>query len=447
MFKKTIGNHSYSFLHLKDLLAKASAEKSGDQLAGIAAQSMQERVAAQWVLAELPLKSFIDHTLLEDSEDEVSALISEQHSKKEFRNWSSKTIGELREILLRPETDNEAIKKIRPALTPEMISATAKIMRNQDLIRVAKKISNLSKFNNTQGLPGQLSTRLQPNHPTDDLMGIAASIIDGLLLGSGDAVIGVNPATDSPQRVFEILTLIEKFILEFSIPTQSCVLAHLTTQMEAIRLGAPLDLMFQSIGGTEKTNRAFGINLSLLDEAQQMTLDLRRGKIGSNVMYFETGQGSSLSSQTHQGIDQQTCEVRAYAVAKKFNPFLVNSVVGFIGPEYLRNGKQILRAGLEDHFAGKVIGLPMGVDICYTTHADSDDDDSDTLLTTLAAAGCGYIMGVPGADDIMLNYQSTSYQDAIFAREVLNLKKAPEFELWFNNFKQRQRLIQWHQKK
>jgi ethanolamine ammonia-lyase large subunit len=445
-FRKSIGHQTYSFPDLKTLLAKASAEKSGDQLAGIAAATAEERIAARWLLADLPLKHFYQEQVIPSDSDEVSKLIESQTKASCLGEHSSMTVGELRDWLLHPQTTLEKIEAIRPGLTPEMISAVAKLMRQQDLILAAQKISVQSRFNNTLGLPGRFSTRLQPNHPTDDLKGIAATIIDGLSLGSGDAVIGVNPATDNIQQVTSILQLIEKFILEFEIPTQSCVLSHVTTQMQAVQNGAPLDLMFQSIGGTQATNESFGISLALLKEAHEMALSLKRGKLGSNVMYFETGQGSSLSAQAHHGVDQQTCEVRAYAVAREYSPLLVNSVVGFIGPEYLFDGKQIQRAGLEDHFAGKLMGLPMGVDVCYTTHAKADEDDSDSLLSLLALAGCNYIMGVPGADDIMLNYQSTSFHDALYVREVLGKPPAPEFEAWLNGFHQQARMIEWAKK-
>jgi ethanolamine ammonia-lyase large subunit len=328
------------------------------------------------------------------------------------------------------ETDTPTLKRISGGITPEMAAAVSKIMRNQDLIAVAKKIEVITRFRNTIGLKGHLSTRLQPNHPTDDPKGIAASILEGLLYGSGDAVIGINPASDSSSAVLNLLHLVDNLRQKFEIPIQSCVLNHITTTLELINKGAPVDLCFQSIGGTEKTNSSFGINLNLLDEAYNATLSLKRGTLGNHVMYFETGQGSSLSAGAHHGVDQQTCEARAYGVARKYKPLLINSVVGFIGPEYLYDGKQIIRAALEDHFCGKLLGLPMGMDICYTNHAEADQDDMDNLLTLLGVAGCNFIMGIPGSDDIMLNYQSTSFHDALYLRKVLGLRASPEFEQW-----------------
>jgi ethanolamine ammonia-lyase large subunit len=432
MYNHTIGNIKFTFKNLKELMARASALKSGDQLAGIAARSEQERMAALFALSELPLAQFLNDQILEN--DEVSALIEKQHNKKLFLEVANWSVGDFRNWILKSSTDNAEIERLRYAFTPEMISAVAKLMRLQDLIIASKKISVITRFRNTLGLPQRFSTRLQPNHPTDDHKGIAASMIDGLLLGSGDAVIGINPATDNIDSLSSLLSMLDHLITKFQIPTQSCVLSHVTNQIEAINRGAPLDLIFQSIGGTEATNKSFGVSLDLLKEAHQAALSLKRGTLGNNLMYFETGQGSSLSANAHFQIDQQTCEVRAYAIAREFNPLLVNSVVGFIGPEYLYDGKQIIRAGLEDHFAGKMMGLPMGCDVCYTTHAQSDFDDSDNLLTLLALSGCNYIMGVPGADDIMLNYQSTSFHDALYIRDVLNLKPAPEFENWLNSF-------------
>jgi ethanolamine ammonia-lyase large subunit len=339
-------------------------------------------------------------------------------------------VGEFRDWLLKNETDTITLKNLAPGITPEMAAAVSKLMRNQDLIAVTKKCEVVTSFRDTIGLKGHFSTRLQPNHPTDDPKGIAASIIDGLLYGSGDAVIGINPANDSPAEVNNLLCLIDTLRQQFDIPTQSCILCHVTTTLELINKGAPVDLCFQSIGGTEQSNASFGINLALLDEAYEATLSLNRGTIGNNVMYFETGQGSELSANAHHGVDQQTCEARAYAVARKYKPLLVNTVVGFIGPEYLYDGKQIIRAALEDHFCGKLLGLPMGVDVCYTNHAEADSDDMDNLLTLLGVAGCNFIMGIPGSDDIMLNYQSTSFHDALYLRNVLGLRPAPEFEQW-----------------
>ncbi len=408
-------------MELKTLLAKASPLRSGDQLAGIAAETAEERVRAQMELADTPLSRFQNDLLVDD---EVTRLIVDTHNSDAFAPVSHLTVGEFREWLL--EADGAAISKL--SIMPEMAAAVSKIMRAQDLIAVAKKIRVVTKFRDTLGLPGRLSTRLQPNHPTDDPRGVAESIVDGLRFASGDAVIGVNPASDDLRSVETLLHLLDKIRETLEIPTQTCVLAHVTTQMEAMRRGAPVDLIFQSIAGTEAANKAFGIDLSMLDEAWHAA---RERHPGANVMYFETGQGSALSANAHHGIDQQTCEARAYAVAKRYEPLLVNTVVGFIGPEYLYDGKQITRAGLEDHFCGKLMGLPMGCDVCYTNHAEADQDDMDVLLTLLGAAGCNYIMGVPGADDVMLNYQSTSFQDALYARDLLGLRPAPEFEAWF----------------
>ncbi|MDX2190902.1 MAG: ethanolamine ammonia-lyase subunit EutB [Bacteroidota bacterium] len=430
MYKTIVSGRNYTFKSLKELMAKATPLRSGDVLAGLVAESYEERVAAQMVLADLNLKTFLNEELIPFKTDEVTRLIFDNHNKNAFAKISHLTVGDFRNYLLTTEVQEKEIAEIRDGLTPEMVAAVSKIMNNQDLILVASKIRVISKFNNTLGLKGRFSTRLQPNHPTDDLKGIAASMLDGLMYASGDAVIGVNPATDNVQKMTSILNMMNEVIQKFEIPTQSCVLGHVTNTIKAIEQNAPVDIVFQSIGGTEATNSSFGINLNILKEAQEAALSLKRGKIGNNVMYFETGQGSSLSANAHHGVDQQTCEVRAYAVAKVFSPLLVNTVVGFIGPEYLYDGKQITRAGLEDHFCGKLMGLPMGCDICYTNHAEADQDDMDNLLTLLTVAGCNYIMGVPGADDIMLNYQSTSFHDAHYARTLCNLKPAPEFEEW-----------------
>jgi len=429
-YRHTIGGRVYAFGSLKQLMAKASPVRSGDQLAGVAAANAEERVAAQLTLADLPLKTFLNEAIIPYEEDEVTRLIIDSHNAIAFEEINSLTVGDFRNWLLADETDTATLARIAPGLTPEMVAAVSKIMRLQDLALVASKCSVVTKFRTTIGLKGRFSTRLQPNHPTDDLKGIASSIIDGLFYGSGDAVIGVNPATDNISSTIKLLELMDAIRQRYEIPTQSCVLSHITTTIAAIQQGAPVDLVFQSIGGTEKTNSSFGINLALLQEGYQAALALKRGTIGDNVMYFETGQGSSLSANAHHGADQQTLEARAYAVARKFNPLLVNTVVGFIGPEYLYDGKQIIRAGLEDHFCGKLLGLPMGCDVCYTNHADADQDDMDNLLTLLATAGCSYIMGVPGADDIMLNYQSTSFHDALYIRKLLKLRPAPEFEAW-----------------
>jgi ethanolamine ammonia-lyase large subunit len=429
-YQSTVRSTTYRFANLKTLLAKATPFRSGDALAGLAAERYEERVAAQVALADVPLKTFLEDLVIPYEEDEITRLIIDEHDAGAFAPVSSFTVGEFRDWLLSDAADTRTLQQLASGLTPEMVAAVSKLMRNQDLIAAAKKCEIITSFRNTLGLKGHLSTRLQPNHPTDDLKGIAASLLDGLLYGSGDAVIGINPATDNPAVAEAILTMIDQLRERFSIPTQSCVLCHVTTSLALVNRGAPVDLTFQSIGGTAKTNTSFGVNLSLLQEAYEATLSLGRGTTGNNVMYFETGQGSSLSAEAHEGVDQQTCEARAYAVARKFKPLLVNSVVGFIGPEYLYDGKQIIRAALEDHFCGKLLGLPMGMDVCYTNHAEADQDDMDTLLTVLGVAGCNYIMGVPGADDIMLNYQSTSFHDALYIRKVLGLRPAPEFEQW-----------------
>ncbi|HEY4325526.1 MAG TPA: ethanolamine ammonia-lyase subunit EutB [Mucilaginibacter sp.] len=430
MYKFTVRNITYRFDDLKTLLAKASPYRTGDVLAGVCAESYEERVAAQIALADIPLKTFLNEAIIPYELDEVTRLIIDDHDAGSFNLISNLTVGEFRDWLLSDETDNSVLKSIEAAVTPEMAAAVSKLMRNQDLIVVAKKCEVVTRFRDTIGLKGHFSTRLQPNHPTDDPKGIAASMIDGLLYGSGDAVIGINPATDSPSVVMNLLKLIDTIRQQFDIPTQSCVLSHITTTLELINKGAPVDICFQSIGGTEQTNNSFGVSIALLDEACEATLSLNRGTVGNNVMYFETGQGSELSANAHHGVDQQTCEARAYAIARKYKPLLVNSVVGFIGPEYLYDGKQIIRAALEDHFCGKLLGLPMGIDICYTNHAEADQDDMDNLLTLLGVAGCNFIMGIPGSDDIMLNYQSTSFHDALYLRKVLGLRPAPEFEQW-----------------
>jgi ethanolamine ammonia-lyase large subunit len=437
-FSHTVRGTTHSFADLRTLLAKASPLRSGDQLAGIAAATAEERAIAQMTLADLPLATFLNEAIVPYETDEVTRLIIDTHDPTAFAPIANLTVGELRNWLLSDEATTDQLANLAPGLTPEMAAAVSKLMRVQDLIYVARKISVVTRFRTTVGLPGHLSTRLQPNHPTDSPIGIAASILDGLLLGSGDAVIGINPASDNVASVTTLLHLIDHIRQRYSIPTQSCVLAHLTTQMDAIRAGAPPDLLFQSTAGTEAANASFGINLALLSEAHAMARELGRGGIGQetggeNIFYFETGQGSALSANAHHGVDQQTLEARAYAVARHFNPMLVNTVVGFIGPEYLCDGKQILRAGLEDHLCGKLLGLPMGCDICYTNHAEADQDDMDALLTMLGAAGVNYIMGVPGADDIMLNYQSTSFHDALYLRRLLGLRPAPEFEAWLTS--------------
>ncbi len=429
-YRYQIGTKTYQFASLKEVMAKASPLRSGDQLAGVCAQSAEERVVAQMVLANLPLKVFLNEALIPYEKDEITRLIIDSHDKIAFAEIAHLTVGDFRNWLLQESTTSVELARVSPGITPEMAAAVSKIMRNQDLILVGKKCQVITAFRNTIGLPGRLSTRLQPNHPTDDLNGIAASIFDGLMYGNGDAVIGINPATDNVSQAIKLMKLMDEVIQHYEIPTQSCVLTHVTNTVEAIEKGAPVDLVFQSIGGTEATNQGFGINLNVISEAYDAALSLNRGSVGNNVMYFETGQGSALSANGHHDVDQQTCEVRAYALARRFKPLLVNTVVGFIGPEYLFDGKQITRAGLEDHFCGKLLGLPMGCDICYTNHAYADQNDMDNLLTLLGVAECSFIMGIPGSDDIMLNYQTTSFHDALYARQVLGHKAAPEFEAW-----------------
>lgn len=429
-YTQTLGGRTYQFDDLKTLMAKATPERSGDQLAGLAAESAEERVAAQLCLDDLPLTTFLEEPLIPYEEDEVTRLILDTHDRAAFAPVSGFTVGAFREWLLSYATTSDILVALAPGITPEMAAAVAKIMRNQDLIAVSRKCRVVTSFRTTIGLPGRFSSRIQPNHPTDDPRGIAASILDGLLHGCGDAVIGVNPATDSPQAVMALLELIDELRQRYAIPVQSSLLAHVTTQMAAIERGAPVDLVFQSVAGTEAANRSFGVDLALLREARAAALSLGRGAIGDNVMYFETGQGSALSANAHHGVDQQTCEARAYAVARHFEPLLVNTVVGFIGPEYLYDGKQIIRAALEDLFCGRLMGVPMGCDACYTNHAEADQNDIDNLLVLLGVAGCAYIMGVPGADDVMLNYQSTSYHDVRFVQTTLGLRPAPEFEAW-----------------
>ena len=429
-YRHTIGSRTYVFDDLKTLLARASPLRSGDVLAGVAAATYEERVAAQCALADVPLRNFLHEALVPYEQDEITRLILDTHDALAFAGISHFTVGQLRDWLVADKADEIALRALAPGLTPEMVAAVSKLLRNQELIAVARRCEVVTRFRNTLGRRGHLATRLQPNHPTDDPRGIAASLVDGLLYGSGDAVIGINPATDNPKSVSNLLYLLDAVREQYAIPTQTCVLCHVTTTLQLIEQQAPVDLTFQSIGGTEATNSSFGINLALLQEAWEATLALNRGTLGQEVMYFETGQGSALSANAHHGLDQQTCEARAYAVARRFRPLLVNSVVGFIGPEYLYDGKQIIRAALEDHFCGKLLGLPMGVDVCYTNHAEADQDDMDNLLTLLGVAGCNYIMGIPGADDIMLGYQSTSFHDALYLRRVLGLRPAPEFAAW-----------------
>jgi len=429
-YYETIGARRYRFDDLKTLLARASPQRSGDELAGVAAASEEERVAAKMALARVPLRTFLDEPLIPYENDEVTRLILDTHDADAFAPIAHLTVGEFREWLLSDSVDTAALERITMGVTPEMAAAVSKLMRNQDLILAAKKRPVVTRFRTTIGLPGRLSVRLQPNHPTDDPKGIAASMLDGLFYGCGDAVIGVNPASDSPAAITALLTMMDDFRQRYDAPIQSCVLTHVTNTIAAIEHGAPVDLVFQSVAGTERANASFGVSLALLQEAHEAAKSLGRGTVGDNVMYFETGQGSALSANAHHGVDQQTCEARAYAVARRFEPLLTNTVVGFIGPEYLYDGRQIIRAGLEDHFCGKLLGVPMGCDICYTNHAEADQDDMDTLLTLLGVAGVNFIMGVPGADDVMLNYQSTSFHDALFIRRALGLKRAPEFEAW-----------------
>jgi ethanolamine ammonia-lyase large subunit len=430
MFTATVASHRYTFPDLAALLAKATPLRSGDVLAGVAAETEEERVAAQYALADLPIRAFLEQQVVPYEADEVTRLIVDTHDRAAFAPITHPTVGGLRDWLLSDAANVDTLAALAPGITPEMAAAVAKISGLQDLMVMAAKCRVVTRFRNTLGLSGCLSVRLQPNHPTDDLRGIAASILDGLLLGAGDAVIGINPATDSPERALALVTLLDDVRQKLDIPTQNCVLAHVTTTLALIQRGAPVDLVFQSIAGTQAANASFGIDLALLREARAAALSLARGTAGDNVMYFETGQGSALSANAHHGVDQQTLEARAYGVARAFKPLLINTVVGFIGPEYLYDGKQIIRAGLEDHFCGKLLGLPMGCDVCYTNHAEANQDDMDALLALLVAAGVTYVMGVPGADDIMLGYQSTSFHDALAMRELFGRRPAPEFEAW-----------------
>nr|WP_202927326.1 ethanolamine ammonia-lyase subunit EutB [Gordonia desulfuricans] len=430
--------HTYEFTGLVDVLAKATPARSGDELAGCAAESDAQRAAAAWVLADLPLTVFLEQAVVPYETDEITRLIIDTHDRTAFAPLAQLTVGGLRDWLLEQVVAPDGARRLRevgPGLTPEMVAAVSKLMRNQDLVAVARRIEVTAAFRTTIGVPGRLATRLQPNHPTDDPRGIAAGMLDGLLLGSGDAVVGINPATDSPQATTALLELLDDIRMRYDIPMQSCVLSHVTTTIGLIEQGAPVDLVFQSVAGTEGANRGFGVDLAILREADEAGRSLGRGTVGSNVMYLETGQGSALSAGAHLGtdgrpVDQQTLEARAYAVARELRPLLVNTVVGFIGPEYLYDGKQIIRAGLEDHFCGKLLGLPMGVDVCYTNHAEADQNDMDTLLSLLGLAGVAFVITVPGADDIMLGYQSLSFHDALYLRNVLGLRAAPEFETW-----------------
>ncbi|PZU93307.1 MAG: ethanolamine ammonia lyase large subunit [Chelatococcus sp.] len=429
-YRVAAGGESFAFADLRALMAKASPPRSGDQLAGVAAGSMKEMMAARIALADLPLRTFLSEVLVPYETDEVTRLIIDTHDAAAFSVVASLTVGEFRDWLLSERATPDVLARIAPGITPEMAAAVSKLMRNQDLILAARKCRVVTRFRNTIGLPGTMAVRLQPNHPTDDVAGILASTIDGLMHGCGDAVIGINPASDSLPVIGDLLRLLDELIARFDIPTQACVLTHVTSSIELAAKGAPIDLVFQSVAGTQAANASFGVTLSLLQEGLDAGRSLKRGTIGDDLMYFETGQGSALSAGAHHGVDQQTLEARAYAVCRAFSPLLVNTVVGFIGPEYLYDGKQIIRAGLEDHFCGKLLGLPMGCDVCYTNHAEADQDDMDNLLTLLGAAGVTYIMGIPGADDVMLNYQSTSFHDQLYIREVLGLKRAPEFEDW-----------------
>ena len=430
VYRHTIDATSYVFDDLRDLLAKATPPRSGDRLAGIAADSSEQMIAARIALADVPLRQFLHETVIPYEGDEITRLITDTHDASAFAAISSLTVGAFRDWLLSGAANPEVLRRLSRGITPEMAAAVSKLMRNQDLILVAKKCQVTTAFRNTIGLRGRMSVRLQPNHPFDDAKGITASILDGILLGAGDACIGINPVSDDPEVIGGLVRLLDDIIARLQAPTQACVLTHVTTTLGLIDRGMPVDLVFQSIAGTETANRSFGVDLALLRQAREAGLSLRRGTVGDNVMYFETGQGSALSANAHHGVDQQTCEARAYAVARAFDPLLVNSVVGFIGPEYLYDGKEIIRAGLEDHFCGKLLGLPLGVDVCYTNHAEADQDDMDNLLTLLAAAGVTFIMGVPGADDVMLNYQSTSFHDALYVRDLFGLKRAPEFDDW-----------------
>lgn len=439
-----VAGRRWTFHSLKELMGKASPLRSGDVTAGCAASCDEERVAAQMLLADVPLATILAEPLIPYEKDEVTRLIVDTHDADAFAPVKNFSVGELRDWLLRYETDGAVLARLAPGLTPEMVAAVSKLCSNQDLILIASKCRVVTAFRDTIGLPGRLSTRLQPNHATDDLKGIAASMLEGLVYGCGDAVIGINPATDSVPMMQDLLKLIDELIQRYHIPTQSCVLAHVTNAIEVMRAGTPVDLVFQSIAGTEIANKVFGINLSVLEEAYDAARSLKRGTVGQNVMYFETGQGSALSGRGDWGVDMQTCEARAYAVARRFKPLLVNTVVGFIGPEYLYDGKQIIRAGLEDHFCGKLLGLPMGCDICYTNHAEADQNDIDVLMTCFAAAGLTYQMAIPGGDDVMLGYQTTSYHDIHYVRQVFGKRPSPEFEAWLEDMDlvdARQRLV------
>jgi ethanolamine ammonia-lyase large subunit len=435
----------FHFGDLRELFAKANEQKAGDELAGLAAQSERERVAAKHALADLTLQAIVENPLISPAEDDVSGLILETHDREAFSSIKSMTVGEFREFILSDETTEAVLKRLHWAITPEIAAAAAKLMSNKDLVLAANKIRVVTHCRNTMGERGVLGIRLQPNHPADDVAGILLSAFDGLLYGCGDAVIGVNPATDAVETVNAILHALNRLIEAYNIPTQGCCLAHISTQLKAMERGAPVDLLFQSIAGTQKANESFGITLEMLREGREQVLEHHKNRgllphrsaVGladhpHHVMYFETGQGSALSADAHHGVDQLTLEARAYGVARVFEPFLVNSVVGFIGPEYLYDERQIIRAGLEDHFMGKLLGLPMGCDVCYTNHAEADQNSADNLLMLLTAAGCNYFMGVPCSDDVMLNYQSTSFHDALAMRRLFKLNPAPEFLAWLH---------------
>ncbi len=433
-YSTTIRAERFVFADLREVFAKANEEKSGDRLAGIAASSERERVAAKLVLAEVRLSEIVAQPLIDPDDDEVSHLILDTMDHDTFHSLASMTVGEFREYVLDDAVGEAELRRLHWAITPEVAAAVAKLMSNKDLVLVASKIRTVTRCRNTMGERGVLGIRLQPNHPSDDLGGILLSAVDGLLFGCGDAVIGVNPATESVETVMTILRGLARLIDTYDIPTQACCLAHISTQLASLDRGAPVDLLFQSLAGTEAANASFGVNLNLLREGRERVLEHHRNRnvawVGDNVMYFETGQGSALSANAHHGVDQLTLEARAYGVARTLAPFLVNSVVGFIGPEYLSDERQIIRAGLEDHFMGKLLGLPMGCDVCYTNHAAADQNSADNLLLLLAAAGCNYFMGVPCADDVMLNYQSTSFHDALGVRKLFGLRPAPEFLAW-----------------
>jgi ethanolamine ammonia-lyase large subunit len=433
-FTHTLRGERFTFADLRELLAKANELKAGDELAGIAAASERERCAAKFALADVPLHVIVENPVISPDADDVSRLILDSHDRAAFVPLRSLTVGAFREFLLADATTCAVLRDLRNAITAEIAAAVAKLMSNKELVYVAAKIRNVTRCRNTMGERGVFGVRVQPNHPTDDLAGILISAVDGLSYGCGDAVIGVNPAADSVDTVGAILRLLDRLIAELGAPTQACCLAHITTQLAALERGAPIDLLFQSVAGTQTANASFGVTLSMLKEGRARVLESHRKRdvqwVGEQVMYFETGQGSALSAEAHHGVDQLTLEARAHAVARTFDPFLVNTVVGFIGPEYLADERQITRAGLEDHFVGKLLGLPMGVDVCYTNHADADQNSADNLLLLLAAAGCNYVMGVPCADDVMLNYQSTSYHDAATVRNLFGLSPAPEFRAW-----------------